>query len=88
MSTDLNSIRYCSHVSNMDYVRIYGQGRKDGEKAVLGMIEMVLNEGKAGKWADLATYYKASLETLLEVYNYGKEKEKQHSVSQETKAAL
>lgn len=66
-------------IDNMDYVRAYGRGRKDGEKAVLGMISMILDESRSGKWLDMDKYFRCSLETVLEVYNYGKEKEVNNS---------
>lgn len=58
-------------MENNEYVRIYTRGRKDGEKAVLRMVDMIL---KGCPTWDKEEYYKCSLETLLEVFDYGKEK--------------
>lgn len=62
---------------NSSYVRAYSKGRKDGERSVLNLIDLVLKGGN-DSWSDLTTYYKANLEQILEVFNYGKEeKEKE-----------
>lgn len=61
-----------------DCVRAYSKGRQDGEMAVLGMISYILDMGINDKWSDLATYYEGSLQTLLEVYNYGKEEKEEN----------
>ena len=62
---------------NSFYVREYLKECKDGERSVLNLIDMVLKGGN-DSWSDLTTYYKANLEQILEVFNYGKEeKEKE-----------
>ncbi len=61
-----------------DNVRAYSKGRRDGEMAVLGMINYILDQGVNDKWSDLQTYYEGSLRTLLEVYNYGKEEKEEN----------
>lgn len=58
-------------MENNEYVRIYTRGRKDGEKSVLRMIDMVL--AGCPSW-DKEEYYRNSLELILEVYKYGEEK--------------
>lgn len=58
-------------LDNNEYVKAYEKGRKDGEKAVLRMVEMIRNS--SAEYFDTASYYKGSLDLLLEVFNYGKE---------------
>ena len=55
---------------NNENVRVYSKGRKDGERSVLRMIDMI-RKG-CPSW-DKEEYYRCSIETLFEVFNYGKE---------------
>lgn len=52
-----------------DLVQAYRKGRSDGEHSVLRMIADILDNHD--EWSDLTTYYKSSLEMILEVYEYG-----------------
>lgn len=61
-------------MENNEYVRIYSKGRKDGENSVLKMIDMIL--AGCPSW-DKEKYYRTSLMLLLEVFDYGKEKDKE-----------
>ena len=63
-------------MENNEYVRIYGKGRKAGEIAVLRMVEMILKD--CPPYCKEEEYYRCSLDTLLEVFNYGKEKDKKN----------
>lgn len=54
------------------YSEIYQQGYEDGTKSVLRLVNMILKDASS---ASSPSYFRRSLETLLEVYNYGKEKE-------------
>ena len=60
---------------NNEYVRIYSKGRKEGERAVLRMVDMILKG--CPSW-DKEEYFRCSLDTLLEVFNYGEEKDKKN----------
>lgn len=64
-----------SKIPANDSVKAYGEGRRDGEKAVLRMLQMILEDGRTNK---SPTYYKASIELVLEVYNYGKEEKEEN----------
>lgn len=57
-------------ISTCDAVKAYSDGRRDGEKAVLRMLHMILVDGQHNK---SITYYKASIELVLEIFGYGKE---------------
>ena len=60
---------------NNEYVRVYSKGRKDGERSVLRMIDMILKG--CPSW-DKEEYFRCSLDVLLEVFNYGEEKDKKN----------
>lgn len=61
-----------SEIGMCDAVKIYDDGHRDGEKAVLRLLQMILDEGnKSHNYTHM--YYKASLELVLELFNYGKE---------------
>lgn len=62
-------------ISTCDAVKAYSDGRRDGEKAVLRMLHMILVDDQYNK---SITYYKASIELILELYGYGKEEEKEN----------
>ncbi len=56
-----------------DIQEAYTKGRMDGEKSVLRMIQMVLDNADQAGWG-ISAYYNSSLNLILELYDYGKEK--------------
>lgn len=56
----------------IDAATAYDKGIKDGENALLKLLKMILDDAQ---FNHSPTYYKASLELVLELYGYGKEKE-------------
>ena len=69
----------------MSDANMYERGRKEGEQAVLRMIQLVLdNAGKSG-YQHSPSYYRVSLEFIMELYGYGTEKKtKKERTQQET----
>ena len=64
---------------------MYERGRSEGEQAVLHMIKLVLNNAGKSGYQHSPSYYRVSLEIILELYGYGTEKEtKEECTKQET----
>ena len=55
-----------------DIREAYSKGYEDGKNAILRMVKYVLDNAPKGY------DYKISLSSILEVYNYGKEEEKEN----------
>ena len=55
----------------------YNKGRMDGEKSVLRMLQIVLDNADQSGWG-LSAYYTSSLNLIMELYGYGKEEEKEN----------
>lgn len=58
-----------------DVREIYSKGYDDGQRSVLRSLRDILEDAPQPEYSGLAKYYKHSIEILLEVYSYGKEKE-------------
>lgn len=55
----------------------YSKGYEDGKNAILRMIKFILDDAPNKGYNTAPSYYKISLNTLLEVYEYGKEENKE-----------
>lgn len=56
----------------------YSKGYEDGKNAILRMVKYILVESPKNGYNTTPSYYKISLKTLLEVYNYGKEEKEEN----------
>ena len=64
---------------------IYAKGRREGEQAVLRLIKLVLDNAGNSGYQHSPSYYRVSLNFILELYKYGTEKEtKEECTKQET----
>lgn len=56
----------------------YSKGYEDGKNAILRMVKFILDDAPNKGYNTAPSYYKISLNTLLEVYEYGKEEKKEN----------
>lgn len=56
-----------------DLREAYGKGYDDGARAVLRMLNTILDDSPTSGYSELTNYYKHGIEIILEAYNYGKE---------------
>ena len=57
-----------------DLQESYSKGYEDGQNAVLRLVKHIIDDAPKSGYNGSVSYYKISLNMLLGVYNYGKEK--------------
>lgn len=65
-------------MSAIDFRMAFSKGYDEGQKTILRSLRYILDDAPTPGYSALTNYYKHSIEIILEVYGYGKEKKEEN----------